>query len=178
MKKPRQLVQVEVLCQPTVGINVTNNPLTNIDINNEIIPGVKGTTFIPSVSSEGVISWTNDGNLPNPDPVSIIGSEGPQGPQGEDGFSPSAQVTKSGTTVTITITDKTGTTSEEIESYSVPAGGIPKTDLASDVQESLSKADTAIQSIDFSLIDCGTSDDDYTPVDPTIPIPRAEGEKF
>lgn len=38
-----------------------------------------GTTFIPSVSAEGVISWTNDGGVPNPEPVNI------KGPKGEPG---------------------------------------------------------------------------------------------
>lgn len=50
--------------------------------------GEDGVTFTPSVSASGVISWTNDGDLPNPDPVSIKGPQGPageQGPQGETG---------------------------------------------------------------------------------------------
>lgn len=41
--------------------------------------GEDGATFIPSVSKSGIISWTNDGNLPNPEPVNI------KGPDGEDG---------------------------------------------------------------------------------------------
>ncbi len=44
-----------------------------------------GTTFIPSVSKDGVISWTNNGNLPNPAPVNIRGKEGPAG---QDGYTP------------------------------------------------------------------------------------------
>ena len=44
--------------------------------------GADGVTFTPSVSADGVISWTNDGDLVNPQPVSI---RGPQGPAGEDG---------------------------------------------------------------------------------------------
>lgn len=47
--------------------------------------GQNGATFTPSVSPEGVISWTNDRNLPNPEPVSIKGDKGDQGPQGEQG---------------------------------------------------------------------------------------------
>lgn len=50
--------------------------------------GTDGVTFTPSVSSEGMISWTNDGGLPNPDPVNIkgpAGATGPQGPRGETG---------------------------------------------------------------------------------------------
>lgn len=36
----------------------------------------RGVTFIPSVSAEGVISWTNDGDLENPEPVNIKGEQG------------------------------------------------------------------------------------------------------
>ena len=36
--------------------------------------GKNGTTFTPSVSQDGVLSWTNDGGLANPDEVSIKGA--------------------------------------------------------------------------------------------------------
>ena len=36
-----------------------------------------GVTFTPTVSADGVISWTNDGGLENPEPVSIKGPVGP-----------------------------------------------------------------------------------------------------
>jgi len=35
-----------------------------------------GATFVPSVSADGYISWTNNGGLPNPAPVSIRGLGG------------------------------------------------------------------------------------------------------
>jgi len=44
------------------------------------------------------------------------GDTGNTGATGQDGFSPTANVTKSGDTVTISITDKTGTTTESIVS--------------------------------------------------------------
>ena len=47
--------------------------------------------------------------------------------------------------------------------YSKPSGGIPKTDLASEVQTSLGKADTALQS--------------YTETDPTVPSWAKEANK-
>lgn len=62
-----------------------------------------GTVFTPSVSAAGVISWTNNGGLPNPPPRSIkgpagntgpagpagdTGPAGPAGPAGEDGATP------------------------------------------------------------------------------------------
>lgn len=47
--------------------------------------GNDGVIFIPSVSEEGIISWTNNGGLPNPQPVDIMGPEGPAGKDGADG---------------------------------------------------------------------------------------------
>ena len=47
--------------------------------------GQNGATFIPSVSTEGVISWTNDRDLPNPDPINIKGDKGDKGDRGNDG---------------------------------------------------------------------------------------------
>lgn len=41
-----------------------------------ITNGSDGTTFTPSVSAEGVISWTNDGGKENPSPVNIKGQQG------------------------------------------------------------------------------------------------------
>ena len=38
--------------------------------------GIDGTTFTPSVSAAGVISWTNDGGKQNPPSVSIKGNQG------------------------------------------------------------------------------------------------------
>ena len=47
--------------------------------------GDGGATFIPSVSADGVISWTNDKGLPNPEPVNIKGVKGDKGDKGEAG---------------------------------------------------------------------------------------------
>lgn len=44
--------------------------------------GAVGAHFTPSVSDDGVLSWTNNGGLGNPQPVNI---RGPQGVQGEQG---------------------------------------------------------------------------------------------
>ena len=40
--------------------------------------GTNGATFTPSVSAAGVLSWTNNGGLTNPPPISI------KGPKGDD----------------------------------------------------------------------------------------------
>lgn len=47
--------------------------------------GQNGATFFPNVSEEGVLSWTNDRELPNPDPVNIKGADGKDGRDGVDG---------------------------------------------------------------------------------------------
>lgn len=47
--------------------------------------GDAGPVFTPNVSEDGVLSWTNDGGLANPEPVSIKGPQGETGPQGERG---------------------------------------------------------------------------------------------
>lgn len=55
--------------------------------------GESGATFTPSVSSEGVISWTNNKGLTNPTSVNIkgpkgdTGATGPQGPAGTNAAS-------------------------------------------------------------------------------------------
>lgn len=41
--------------------------------------GANGVTFIPSVSEAGILSWTNDGGLANPDPVNIKSEAGANG---------------------------------------------------------------------------------------------------
>lgn len=45
--------------------------------------GGAGSTFFPAVSENGIISWTNDGGLPNPTPINI---KGPQGPTGKTAY--------------------------------------------------------------------------------------------
>lgn len=63
-------------------------------INDISLNGGDGATFVPYVSSAGVIFWSNDKGLDNPAPVRIMGPQGekgdtgaagPQGPQGEKG---------------------------------------------------------------------------------------------
>ena len=44
--------------------------------------GADGATFTPSVSPQGVVSWTNNGGLDNPAPVNIKGAQGAQGASG------------------------------------------------------------------------------------------------
>lgn len=50
-----------------------------------VLSGGDGATFTPSVSEQGIISWTNDCGLPNPEPRNIRGPQGIQGPKGDTG---------------------------------------------------------------------------------------------
>lgn len=47
--------------------------------------GKDGATFIPSVSEDGILSWSNNQDLPNPEEVNIKGPQGEVGPAGQDG---------------------------------------------------------------------------------------------
>ena len=55
-------------------------------VNSAGTPGEDGATFTPSVDDSGNLSWTNDKNLPNPDPVNIKGPKGDTGEQGPQGL--------------------------------------------------------------------------------------------
>lgn len=73
-----------------INTNVTEAQLLNaLEIEAELSTfaptkqGLDGTTFYPTVSPDGVISWVNDGEKENPAPVNI---KGPQGIQGEQGI--------------------------------------------------------------------------------------------
>ena len=65
--------------------------------------GTNGYTFTPAVSSEGVISWSNNGGLLNPADVNIKGPTGAQGPKGDSGTS--AKITGA----TASVDDTSGT---------------------------------------------------------------------
>ena len=53
--------------------------------------GQDGVTFTPSVSANGVLTWTNDGSLENPAAVSIRGPAGAAGAAGPNEVSASTQ---------------------------------------------------------------------------------------
>lgn len=42
----------------------------------------EGATFTPSISDDGILSWTNNDDRSNPKPISVIGPVGPAGPTG------------------------------------------------------------------------------------------------
>ena len=47
--------------------------------------GENGATFTPSVSTDGILSWTNDKGLENPPSVNIKGADGEKGDKGDTG---------------------------------------------------------------------------------------------
>lgn len=93
--------------------------------------GADGTTFTPSVSAAGDLSWTNDGGKANPAPVNLKGPQGetgPTGPQGETGpagpAGPTGPQGAPGKDYTLTDEDKTEIAAEAaaaIAGTSVPA---------------------------------------------------------
>ena len=100
----------------------------------------RGVTFTPSVSDAGEISWTNDGNLTNPDTKNIKGQKGDTGVSfaGIE-YTPS---TASGGNNTFKVKYSNGTTGTE--SYNIRNG----IDITS-VEEVTSDADGGINSITF-----------------------------
>ena len=42
----------------------------------EVLKGDVGYTFEPHVTTDGILYWSNNGNLPNPLPVNIKGRDG------------------------------------------------------------------------------------------------------
>lgn len=55
-------------------LRVEQSEIANVESVNYVAPAL--ATFFPSVSPDGVISWTNDGGLENPEPVDITGPAG------------------------------------------------------------------------------------------------------
>ena len=51
-----------------------------------VYDGQNGATFFPYVSPEGIISWTNNRELKNPEPVNIRGKDGRTPIKGTDYF--------------------------------------------------------------------------------------------
>lgn len=126
---------------PTTAASIT--PVYGGTLGNELSFQAKipqGVTFTPSISDAGEISWTNNGDLPNPDTKSIKGQKGDTGVSfaGIE-YSPS---TASGGNNTFKVKYSNGTTGTE--SYNIRNG----IDITS-VEELSSDADGGINSIIF-----------------------------
>lgn len=61
------------------------HPISSITGLTEALARSTGVTFTPHISLDGVISWTNDGGLDNPAPVSVKGAKGDKGETGATG---------------------------------------------------------------------------------------------
>ena len=77
--------------------------------------GKNGATFTPSVDTNGNLSWTNDGNLPNPETVNLRGA------QGEAATVQVGQVTTlpAGSQATVT---NSGTNQAAVLNFGIPTG--------------------------------------------------------
>lgn len=114
------------------GINVWTVTLTNGNIYNfNVMNGTAGGDPVPVLSSADMTDlsaiylylgtetgftfghwYYNDGSWID---GGAYGAKGDKGDDGAAGFSPTASVSKSGTTTTITITDENGTTTAQVE---------------------------------------------------------------
>ena len=126
---------------PTSTVSVT--PVYSGTLGNELSFQAKipqGVTFTPSVSDAGEISWTNNGNLPNPATKSVKGQKGDTGVSfaGIE-YTPS---TASGGNNTFKVKYSNGTTGTE--SYNIKNG----VDITS-VEEITSDIDGGTNSITF-----------------------------
>lgn len=89
------------------------------------------------------IADTVQSKLDAGDFVGPQGVQGIPGPKGDDGYSPTASVSKEGTTTTISITDKTGTTTATVEDGTKGDKGDPGSDAsvtAENIQSALGYA--------------------------------------
>ena len=98
-----------------------------IDIAFTDVTTIEGATFVPSVSEEGILSWSNDQGMPNPAPVNIMGQPGEDGKDGTSGYSVDASVkTVDGeTSVTLYTVSPEGETGEIRGMFTVKDGKTP-----------------------------------------------------
>lgn len=148
--------------------------------------GTDGATFTPSVSADGVISWTNDKGKENPAPVNIKGEKGAQGAtgadgaKGDDGFSPVVEVTPISGGHTVEITDASGTKSFNVMNGVNGSGGDGSGDMLMSVYDTNGNGvvDNA-EKFDGKTVDYFAKAEhthEYTETDPTVPA-WAKAEK-
>lgn len=171
--------------QAGTSASVTNSGTSSAAILDFVIPkGDKGDTGNTGATGNGISSITKTSTSGLVDTYTIDytngndttfditnGKDGTNGTNGQDGFSPTATVTKSGTVATITITDKDGTTTAnvydgtgsitdvKVDGSSVVSGGIANIDLTGYAE----KSDLATVATSGSYTDLTNQ--------PTIPTP-------
>lgn len=89
------------------------NYFAMIDDDNEfeMWQGLRGPYFQPHVADDGTLSWTNNGGLPNPDPITIEGHDG------APGFSPTVEIQQIQGGHRVIITDEDGPHSFDVIDY-------------------------------------------------------------
>lgn len=109
-------------------------------------PGANGVTFTPHLSADGVLSWTNDGGLANPDPVNIKGAPGARGDKGDPGSDASVTAANIKSALGYTPAD----------SEDIPA--VPTTDIAANTEARHSHSNKAALDKITGLLTAGTVD--------------------
>ena len=97
-------------------------------INEAAKTGSGGSGSIDLRVADGYIQYSNDGGATWENLIAIADLKGDDGAPGQDGYSPSASVSGTDTGATITITDKTGTTTAEIKNGKDGKDGAPGKD--------------------------------------------------
>lgn len=77
----------------------------------EMWQGLRGPYFQPHVADDGTLTWTNNGGLPNPDPITIEGHDG------APGFSPTVEIQQIQGGHRVIITDEDGPHSFDVIDY-------------------------------------------------------------
>lgn len=118
--------------------------------------GDPGITFTPNVSSDGTLSWTNDGNKPNPENVNIKGPKGEPGDKGDKAtVSVNETITQLEYNASPIVTNSVDETTNNTQlAFSFPRSPIFKPSINKGVL-SWSKADsgTVQQPDDFNIVD-------------------------
>lgn len=72
-------------CSVSDGMSTNQNTIYIYpDLVTQILSRLASTaTYVPHVSEDGIVSWTNDQGLPNPEPIDITG---PRGEKGDTGY--------------------------------------------------------------------------------------------
>lgn len=97
----------------TYTITFTDDTTATFTVTN----GEDGKTYTPHVATDGTLYWTNDGDLPNPDPVNLIdlmrdelGLEENAGEAVEyESFATEAELVAGGDTTKVYVVEETGT---------------------------------------------------------------------
>lgn len=118
------IVSVDMVEQPTVDGTDYVFTYTDVDGHMETIGTVSvpdgiddPPVFIPSITN-GILSWSNNAGLPNPNPINVVGAKG------DDGLSASVQVgtVTTGAAGSNAQVVNVGTTQNAILNFTIPAG--------------------------------------------------------